>query len=81
MLRDLRGDDLNGIDRLTLLLTVALADHVLVQIRLDQGDNDAATELLTLQQARSGIQQETHADGRTAGNDFDRTLPSCPFLL
>jgi predicted ATPase len=44
LLRELRDDGLTGIDRLTLLLTVALADHVRGQIRLDQGDNDAATQ-------------------------------------
>ena len=47
LLRELRDDDLTGYDRLRPLLTVALADNVLGQIQLSQGDNDAAAQVFT----------------------------------
>ena len=47
LLRGLRDDDPTGFGRLRPLLTVAIADNALGQIRLDQGDNDAATQLFT----------------------------------
>src|SRR5207342_32968 len=40
-------DDLTGYDRLQHLLTVALVDNFLGQIRLSQGDNDTAARLFT----------------------------------
>jgi len=45
LLRELRDDDLIGYDRLRPPRTVAVADSVLGQIRLGQGDNDAAAQL------------------------------------
>jgi tetratricopeptide (TPR) repeat protein len=47
LLRELRDDDPTGFGRLRPLLTVAIADNALGQIRLDQGDNDAAAHLFT----------------------------------
>jgi predicted ATPase len=47
LLRELRDDDLTGFDRLRSLLTVAFADNVLGQVRLSQGDNDAAGRVFT----------------------------------
>jgi len=47
LLRELRDDDLTGYDRLRPLLTVALADNVLGQVQLSQGDNDAAAQVFT----------------------------------
>ena len=47
LLRGLRDDDLAGYDRLQQLLAVALVDNFLGQIRLSQGDNDAAARLFT----------------------------------
>jgi predicted ATPase len=47
LLRELRDDDPTGFGRLRPLLTVAIADNALGQIRLDQGDNDAAAQLFT----------------------------------
>jgi len=40
-------DDFSGFDRLQYLLTVALVDNLLGQVRLSQGDNDAAARLFT----------------------------------
>ena len=47
LLRELRDDDPTGYGRLQPLLKVAIVDNVLGQIRLDQGDNDAAAHLFT----------------------------------
>ena len=47
LLRELGGDDLTGFGRLQQQVTVAFADNVLGQIRLGQGDNDAAVQLFT----------------------------------
>ena len=47
MLRKLRDDDLAGYDRLQQLVTVAFVDNVLGQVRLGQGDPDAAAQLFT----------------------------------
>ena len=47
MLRELRDDDLTGYDRLQQLLTAVLVDNFLGQVRLSQGDNDAAARLFT----------------------------------
>ena len=47
MLRELREDDLTGYDRLQHLLTIAFVDNFLGQVRLSQGDNDAAARLFT----------------------------------
>jgi hypothetical protein len=47
LLRELRDEDLTGYDRLQHLLTTALADNFLGQVRLSQGDNDAAAWLFT----------------------------------
>jgi predicted ATPase len=47
VLRELRDDDLAGYDRLQQLLTAALVDNFLGQVRLSQGDNDAAAQLFT----------------------------------
>jgi predicted ATPase len=47
LLRELRDDDLTGFGRLQQQVTVALMDSVLGQIRLGQGDNDAAAQLFT----------------------------------
>src|SRR5215469_466757 len=47
LLRERRDDDLAGFDRLQRQVTVAFADDVLGQIRLSQGDNDAAAQLFT----------------------------------
>jgi hypothetical protein len=46
-LREVRDDDLTGYDRLQHLLTVALVDNLLGQVRLSQGDNDGAARLFT----------------------------------
>ena len=46
-LREVRDDDLSGYDRLQHLLTVALVDNFLGQIRLSQADNDGAARLFT----------------------------------
>jgi predicted ATPase len=47
LLRELRDDDLTGYDRLQQQLTLAYVDNFLGQIRLAQGDNDAAARLST----------------------------------
>ena len=47
VLRELRDDDLTGYDRLQQLLTAVLVDNFLGQVRLSQGDNDAAARLFT----------------------------------
>jgi predicted ATPase len=47
MLREVRDDDLTGYDHLQHLLTVAVVDNFLGQIRLSQGDNDIAARLFT----------------------------------
>jgi hypothetical protein len=47
LLRELRDDDLSGYDRLQQQVTLALMDNVLGQVRLSQGDNDAAARLFT----------------------------------
>jgi predicted ATPase len=47
LLRKLRDDDLTGFDRLQQLLAVAWMDNALGQIRLAQGDHDAAARLFT----------------------------------
>src|SRR5215470_11877446 len=47
LLRERRDDDLTAFDRLQRQVTVAFADDVLGQIRLSQGDNDAAARLFT----------------------------------
>jgi predicted ATPase len=47
LLQELRDDDITGFHRLRPLLTVAFADNVLGQVRLSQGDNDAAAQLFT----------------------------------
>jgi len=47
LLQERRDDDLTGFDRLQRQVTVAFADDVLGQIRLSQGDNDAAAQLFT----------------------------------
>jgi predicted ATPase len=47
LLREVRDDDLTGYDRLQRLLTVALVDNFLGQVRLSQGDNDGAARLFT----------------------------------
>jgi tetratricopeptide (TPR) repeat protein len=47
LLRELRDDDLTGYDRLQQLLAVALVDNFLGQVRLSQGDHDAAARLFT----------------------------------
>jgi hypothetical protein len=45
LLRKLGDDDLTGSDRLQQLLTGALTDNFLGQVRLAQGDNDEAARL------------------------------------
>jgi len=45
VLRELRDDDLTGYDRLQQLLTAVLVDNFLGQVRLSQGDSDAAARL------------------------------------
>jgi len=47
LLRELRDDDLTGYDRLQQQLTLGYLDSVRGQIRLGQGDNDAAARLFT----------------------------------
>jgi predicted ATPase len=47
LLQELHDDDLTGYDRLQQQLTVALVDTVLGQLRLSQGDQDAAAQLFT----------------------------------
>ena len=47
LVQELREEDLAGYDRLQQLLTVAFADNFLGQVRLSQGDNDAAARLFT----------------------------------
>jgi predicted ATPase len=47
LLRELRDEDLTGYDRLLHQATFALVDNVLGQVRLSQGDNDAAAQLFT----------------------------------
>jgi predicted ATPase len=44
-LREVRDDDLSGYDRLQHLLTVALVDNLLGQVRLSQGDTNSAERL------------------------------------
>ena len=46
-LQEVRDDDLSGYDRLQHLLTVALVDNFLGQVRLSQGDNNGAARLFT----------------------------------
>jgi predicted ATPase len=46
-LREVRDGDLTGYDRLQHLLTVALVDNLLGQVRLSQGDNNGAARLFT----------------------------------
>ena len=46
-LAEVPDDDLAGYDRLQYLLTATSLDNFLGQIRLDQGDNDAAAQLFT----------------------------------
>jgi predicted ATPase len=47
LLRELRDDDLAGYDRLQHRLASVLVDNFLGQVRLSQGDNDAAAQLFT----------------------------------
>jgi predicted ATPase len=47
LLRELRDDGLTGFDRLQQQQALALADNVRGQVRLAQGDNDAAARLFT----------------------------------
>jgi predicted ATPase len=47
LLRELRDDDLAGYDRLQHRLARVLVDNFLGQVRLRQGDNDAAAQLFT----------------------------------
>jgi tetratricopeptide (TPR) repeat protein len=47
LLREVRDDDLTGYDRLQHLLTVALVDNFLGQVRLSQADTDTAARLFT----------------------------------
>src|SRR5215472_9050474 len=47
LLREAGDDDLSGFDRLQHLLSVALVDNFLGQVRLSQGDNGAAARLFT----------------------------------
>jgi predicted ATPase len=47
LLRELRDDDLAGYDRLQHRLAWVLVDNFLGQVRLSQGDNDAAAQLFT----------------------------------
>jgi predicted ATPase len=44
---ELRDDDLTGYDHLQYLLTIAFVDNFLGQVRLGQGDHDAAARLFT----------------------------------
>ena len=46
-MRELRDDDLAGYERIQQPVTVAFVDNFLGQIRLSQGDNDAAARLFT----------------------------------
>jgi hypothetical protein len=47
LVQKFRDDDLTGYDRLQQLLTVAFVDNFLGQVRLGQGDHDAAARLFT----------------------------------
>ena len=47
LVRELRADDLAGYERIQQPVTVAFVDNFLGQIRLSQGDNDAAARLFT----------------------------------
>jgi predicted ATPase len=47
LVREVRDDDLSGYDRLQHLLTVALVDNFLGQVRLSQEDNDGAARLFS----------------------------------
>ena len=47
LLREVGDDDLTGYDRLQHLLTIAVVDNFLGQVRLSQGDNDGAARLFT----------------------------------
>ena len=47
LVQEFRDEDLTGYDRLQQLLTVALLDNFLGQVRLSQADNDAAARLFT----------------------------------
>jgi predicted ATPase len=47
LLGNVSDDDLTGYDRLQRLMTIALVDNFLGQIRLSHGDNDAAARLFT----------------------------------
>jgi len=60
VVQQFRDEDLTGYVRLQQLLTVALLDNFLGQVRLSQGDNDAAARLFThglavARRARDGI--------------------------
>ncbi len=60
VVQQFRDEDLTGYVRLQQLLTVALLDNFLGQVRLSQADNDAAARLFThglavARQARDGI--------------------------
>jgi predicted ATPase len=47
LVQEFRNEDLTGYDRLQQLLTIALLDNFLGQVRLSQADNDAAARLFT----------------------------------
>ena len=47
LVHEFRDEDLTGYDHLQQLLTIALADNFLGQVRLSQADNDAAARLFT----------------------------------
>jgi predicted ATPase len=47
LVQEFREEDLTGYDRLQQLLTVAFVDNFLGQVRLSQGDHDAAARLFT----------------------------------
>ena len=47
LLRELRDDDVTGFGRLQQEVALAMVDNVLGQVRLSQGDNDAAARLFT----------------------------------
>jgi predicted ATPase len=47
LVQEFRDEDLTGYDHLQQLLTVALLDNFLGQVRLKQADNDAAARLFT----------------------------------
>jgi len=47
LVQEFRDEDLTGYDHLQYLLTIAFADNFLGQVRLGQGDHDAAARLFT----------------------------------